>query len=486
LVCVVSVPQKVVFKIIGRRRDSLGLTGRTLNLKSFFLSLLIVEACCRGMASDWATFLGPHSNGTSDETGLLDSFPTNGPVIQWSRKLGTGYGAPSVFGDRLIVHHRLENEEIVEALNPTNGESIWHYGYPSRFQDPYGYNNGPRSSPLIHEGRCYTFGAEGKLLCLELLTGKMVWQINTAAVWDIPPAFFGVGTSPIMVDNKLIVMVGGQTNSCVVALEPGTGKILWEAVGQKNWEGQPMFGWPGQPFVKWRPTEKQASYSTPVSATIHGKHHLLCLTRQGLVSLNPTNGAVNFSFWFRSPANDSVNAMMPIVSGDLIFVSAAYYRIGSVLLRVHADGQAFDEIWRGTGLEMHWSTPILNDGFLYGFSGRNEPDAHFRCAEFLTGKVAWDRDESWPIHSSPTPAVFGRGSCLRADGKLWALGEGGLLGIFKLSSKACEEVCRAQVPGLHHPCWAAPVLANKRLYLRSEDRLVCLNIASSEKPQSKP
>ena len=97
--------------------------------------------------------------------------------------------------------------------------------------------------------------------------------------------------------------------------------------------------------------------------------------------------------------------------------------------------------------------------------------------EFKTGKLLWERDESWPPHSTPTPGVFGRGSCVLADGKLIVLGEGGLLGLFKLNPKEPEEICRFQVPQLHYACWAAPVLSRKRLYLRSEDRLVCFSVA---------
>jgi len=97
--------------------------------------------------------------------------------------------------------------------------------------------------------------------------------------------------------------------------------------------------------------------------------------------------------------------------------------------------------------------------------------------EFKTGKLMWDRDEHWAPHSSPQPNVYGRGSCTLADGKLIVIGEGGLLGLFKTKPEKDEEISRYQVPQLHHPCWAAPVLANGKLYLRSEDRLVCLDLA---------
>jgi hypothetical protein len=196
-----------------------------------------------------------------------------------------------------------------------------------------------------------------------------------------------------------------------------------------------------------------------------------------LVSLDPKTGEVNFSFWFRSRVNDSVNAMSPVVVDDLIFISAAYYKIGSVLLRVNPDGKSVEEVWRDTTLELHWTTPIYLDGYLYASSGRNEPDARMRCAELKTGKLMWDQDESWPPHSTRTPSVYGRASSILADGKLITLGEGGMLGLFKPNTLKPEETCRFQVPQLHYPCWAAPVLSRKKLYLRDEDHLVCLDLA---------
>ena len=444
-----------------------------------FLSLLYAS-CGAEITQDWPQFLGPLANGTSGEVGLLDHWTTNaGPKLLWEKKIGTGYSAPSVRGQFLILHHRVGREEIVEALEPETGKTRWQFSYPSQFVDPYGYNNGPRSTPLLTSEHCYTFGAEGKLLCLELSTGKLVWHRDTGVEWNVPAAFFGVGSSPILEGDRLLVMVGGQPNAGMVAFDPNTGRTLWESVGEKNWQGLPMFGWPGEAKVRWLSWEKQASYATPVACTIHGQRHVLCLMRQGLVSLNPTNGAVRFSYWFRSRVNDSVNAMNPVVRDDLILLSAAYYKIGSVLLRVKPGGNEVEPAWRDTVLEVHWSTPIYHDGYVYVFSGRNEPDAHFRCVEFKTGKLAWDRDEHWIPHSTDQPQVYGRGSCIIADGKLIVLGEGGLLGLFKPDPHGPEELCRFQVPQLHYPCWAAPVLSRKRLYLRSEDRLVCLDMKNS-------
>jgi outer membrane protein assembly factor BamB len=442
--------------------------------------LVLALGSSRAGAADWPRFLGPAGNATSPETGLLNTFPAGGPRRVWGRDVGTGYAAPSVYQGQLILHHRLGNDEIVESLDAVNGRTGWSHTNTTTYQDPYGYNNGPRCTPTITQDRVYTFGVEGRLLCLDRGAGKVVWENDTGTQWQVPQPFFGVGSTPLLEEGRLFVMVGGQPNSGVVAFDARTGKVLWENVGQKNWDGLRKVGWPGEPAIQWQSWEKQASYASPVTATIHGRRHLLCLMRQGLVSLNPTNGEVNFSFWFRSRVNDSVNAMNPVVMDDLVLISAAYYRVGTVVLKVHPDGRGVDEVWRSTSLETHWMTPVLKEGQLYAFSGRNEPDARVRCVDLRTGAVRWDRDESWPPHSMEQPPVFGRGSFILADDKLIALGEGGLLGMFKPTPESLVETCRFQVPDLKYPCWAAPVLSDRRLYLRNEHRLVCYDFTRPE------
>ena len=446
------------------------------------------------LASDWPQFLGPKRDGTSDETGLATRVPSNGFPVLWEKAVGKGYSAPSVQAGKLILFQREGEEESVSALDAGTGAPLWRYAYSSHYRDPYGYNNGPRAAPLISTNRVYTFGAEGRLICLNLSDGHLVWQRDTATDFLVPEAFFGVGSSPLIDDGRLYVMAGGQPNSGMVALDPGTGKTLWESTGQACWDGITTAGWRSERHYRWSGAEKLASYSSPIVATIQGRKLLLCFMRQGLAALNPTNGAVQFVRWFQSEANDSVNAMTPVVQGDDILISAAYYSMGSVLLHVKQEATNYSEVWhqpRNPGLRdpetgraveavlgMHWSQPILIDGYLYGFTGRNEPDAYFRCVEWETGRKMWERDERWAPHSTEQPLVMGRGSLIYADHRLIALGEGGILAMYKPSPKGCEELGRWQVPSLQHPSWAGPVLSGRRLYLRSEDRLVCLDLAA--------
>ena len=445
-------------------------------------------------ADDWPQFLGPTRNGVSQETGLLDHWPTNGPPLVWEKPVGAGYGAPSVRGAVLVLHHRRGDGEIVEAMSAASGRTLWRHADPVRFRDPYGYNNGPRCTPLLTTNRCYTFGAAGRLLCLNLADGRMIWARETSREWRVPPAFFGVGSSPLLEGNRLIVMVGGQPEAGVVALDPATGRTLWESVGRSTWDGATTLGWPSpRPYV-WTGKEQQASYASPVAATFHGRRHLLCFMRQGLVSLDPADGSVRFKRWFRARVRESVNAMTPVIADGAVLISAAYYRVGAVLLRPGAEGHSFTEVWRSppsptardtqTGrlaepaLEIHWSTPIVREGFIYAFNGRSEFDASLRCVEWRTGRVRWNRDESWRRRRAAQPPVYGRGSMICAEGRLIVLGEGGRVGLFRPDSRRPSELSAWQVPPLHYPCWTAPILAHRKLYLRGEDRLLCFDLAA--------
>jgi len=443
---------------------------------------------------DWPIFLGPRGTGESGETGLLEEWPEEGPPILWSKNIGVGYSAPSVRGNRLVFHHRQGREEIVECVRADTGDPLWKHALPTEYRDPYGYNDGPRCTPLLTETRCYTFGAEGKLLCVDLESGNQIWLRDTLKDFQVPQAFFGVGCTPILEGNLIIALVGGQPNSGVVAFDAETGKTVWESVGRDTWEGAET-GWSSPAKYRWTGDEMVASYSSPVAATIHGHRHVLCLMRQGLVSVDPKDGHVNFKYWFMSRDYESVNAARPVVIGDRIFLTAAY-NVGSALLEVNQDGRGIREVWRNPrNLLAHWSTPIAIGEHIYGFSGRHENEGELRCLDIATGKVAWqsngfsgslddleqdrftgairDRKTGKTI---PFP-FYGRGSKILADGKFIILGERGTLALARVSSEKLEEISRASYPQISYPAWAAPVLSRKRLYLRDEHSLVCLDLA---------
>ena len=466
---------------------------RLLVLCYLFASPISAFAQDAREGTDWPWFLGPDHTGVSSETNLLTEWPDEGPPLLWSKKVGTGFSAPSVRGSRLVLHHRKADKELTQCFDAATGQQKWGYDTPSDFVDPYKYNNGPRCSPVLSQDHCYTLGAAGHLACLELETGKKVWSKNLADDYKIPRAFFGVGCTPILEGNKLIVLVGGQDNSGVVAFDSKTGNQLWKAVGKKTWDGVQT---PKRGPYKWTGTEQVVSYSSPVAATINGKRHILCLTRQGLVSLDPETGTENFKYWFRAVVHESVNAARPVVIGDQILLSAAY-RMGSVLLQVNSTGDGVSEVWKNNkNLLAHWSTPIVVDGYVYGFSGRHENEGELRCVDLKTGTVKWsstgddpetmgkvviDKESKQYVNQKTGKTVprpyFGRGSKIRVGDKFIILGERGLLASAKINPEKYEEISRTEFKQIHQPSWTAPVLSRGRLFLRCEDALICLDLA---------
>lgn len=445
---------------------------------------------------DWPCFLGPRHDGTSSETGLLEAWPEQGPPLVWEKDVGTGYSAPSVRGERLVYHHRIGREEIVQCVNASTGRNLWMHRYPSSFVDPYGYNNGPRCSPILTESHCYTFGAQGVLLCLTLADGQPVWMRKLQEEMTIPDGFFGVGATPVLEGDRLIVAAGGQPNSGLIAVDAATGETLWESVGQETWDGsatdsrlRPVYDWTGEEMV--------VSYSSPIVATLHGRRHVLALMRQGLVSVDPQTGEENFHYWFQSEVHESVNAAVPVVVDDTILLSSAY-QVGAARLKVQPDGKGVQELWRDRrNLQTHWSTSIYRDGHYYGFSGRHDYEATLRCLDAETGAVVWEtdgfgrpftdlrqvaRDEFEDVVNKvriPTP-FYGRGSKIMVEDKFIVLSEYGLLALLRVNPERWEEISRFKPPRMQYPSWAAPVLSRGYLYLRCEDSLLCYDLKAPE------
>jgi outer membrane protein assembly factor BamB len=395
--------------------------------------LAVLTASTR--AADWPQFRGPQRDGISAETGLLKSWPAKGPPVLWQTKLGPGFSGPVVLGRRLVVFYRDGDKEVVACRDALRGKPLWKYSYPTAYQDDFGKGDGPRSTPLVSGNHVYTLGAEGNLLCLTLDGGKKVWARQINEDYGVRKNFFGVGTTPLIEGKRLLVNVGAN-GAGIVAFDGDTGKEAWKA------------------------TSDGASYSSPVAATIDGVRHVLFLTRDGIVSLDPANGKVRFRKRWRARFAASVNAATPLVVGTKLFVSASY-NTGAILLRIKKNGT--EEIWKGDNiLSNHYETSIYHRGFLYGFDGRQESGARLRCVELETGKVRWTKRD------------FGCGSMILAEGNLLILTETGDLVLVEATPQAYRE--KSRFAALTGPCRAPPALANGRLYVRDDKRLVCLDL----------
>jgi outer membrane protein assembly factor BamB len=392
-------------------------------LCGFFLFGLSVSA------HDWPQFLGPQRNGVYTGPPLTTSFPAGGPKKAWQKNIGTGFAGPIVAGDRLILFHRVNDEEVVDALDAKTGAPRWHYAYKTSYRDDFGFDEGPRAVPVVAQNRVYTFGAEGQMRALDLASGKEIWAVDTMRRFHVRKGYFGAAGSPLVEDGRVIANVGGDNNAGIVALNADTGAVLWTA------------------------TNHEASYSSAVSATFGGRKSAVFFTRQGLVALDPANGAVRFQKSWRSRSQASVNAASPVIAGDLIFVSATY-ETGAALLRVKDD--ALSDLWSSDeAMSNHYATSVLHNGVLYGFHGRQEFNPSFRAVDLNTGKVRWSEDR------------FRAGTVTLAADKLVILRETGELVLADASPQAFRPIARAQI--LPPTLRAYPAIADGFLYVRNSD-----------------
>lgn len=421
------------------------------------------------VVSDWPRFLGPQDDASSPETHLLERLPEGGPVRVWEMEKGNSYTSPVAAGGKLVVFNRFGDEEVVQALDPETGRQFWEFRYPVDYRDRYGFNNGPRASAVIAEGRVFVLGVASTLTCLDLAGGTKLWQRQLAEEFDRLPYFFGHGCAPVVHGGRVIVPLGTSDGLSVAAFDVVTGRLAW---GTRH--------------------EWQAGYASPVVATMRGKPRLLVFAGDdsdppvgGLLCIDPENGDLHDAFPWRPDKYESVNGSTPVVlDGDRVFVSATYDK-GGAMLRLGEDLK-WEELWRSPGFGMHWMTPLALDGVLYGYHGRNEPDALLKAVDAASGKELWQADPEWAI---PGPGgrdyrmKYFRGSLLRADGRVWALGEFGTLGLVRLTREGLEEIERAQL-FVARATWSLPVLHRGLLFVAQHEpdmegrppRLICYDL----------
>src|SRR5262247_3296252 len=248
---------------------------------------------------DWPQFLGPDRNGTYSGPPLSETWGASGPKVVWRKQVGQGFAGPAVVQGRVLLFHRVGNNETLESLDAKTGASQWQYTYPTSYRDDFGFDEGPRAVPVVADGVVYTFGAEGQLHAVDLAKGTRLWSEDTMKRFGVPKGFFGAAGSPLVEDGRVIANIGGA-KAGIVAFEAKTGKVLWSA------------------------TDDAASYSSGIGATIAGRRYAVFLTRNGLVGLDPGGGQVRFQRPWRARQAASVNAATPVINGDQIFLSAEY------------------------------------------------------------------------------------------------------------------------------------------------------------------
>jgi outer membrane protein assembly factor BamB len=357
----------------------------------------------------------------------------------WSANVGSGYSGPAVVNGKVILFHRVDDQERVEAFDAQTGKSLWKADFDANYRGGIDPNVGPRCVPVVHDKQVFVFGADGDLHCVALDTGKALWSRSLYEDYDADRGYFGAGSTPIVVDGRLLVNVGAR-GAGIVALDLKTGKTLWKA------------------------TDEDASYAAPTATRVNGAPQGLFVTRYNALLVDPRTGETHklLPFGKRGP---TVNAATPILNGNKLFLTASY-GVGAVRTALGKNGAS--QIWANDeSLSSQYATPIERDGYLYGIHGREDIGvAELRCIEAATGRVQWSKEG------------FGVAHAILAGDKLLLECVDGRLVLIAADPQAYRELASATIAS--DPLRALPALSNGRLYIRttpaSGGKLMCLQV----------
>lgn len=398
-------------------------------------------------ASDWPQILGPGRDGVAVQETLHEEWPADGPRVLWKASVGGGFSGIAVAGERAVAFVREADQEIVRCYDAATGKVQWESATECFYQGGVSEDKGPRCVPLISSDRIYTLGVQGLLRCLSLTDGNELWKRDTTRDFKPLEGYFGVGSTPVLYKDRLIVNVGGREQASIVAFSTEDGSTVWKSF------------------------QDNASYSSPVIATFDGADTAIVVTRLNVAGLNPQTGEVLFSvpFGARGP---TVNGATPVVTGSQIFLSASY-NIGSLLLKV--SGGKATEVWRNEELlATQYATAVpLKPGsnVLFAVDGRQDAgrsSSQLKCLDISSQKVLWAEDG------------FDYGSLIRVNDELLFLTCGGELIRAGASPTGYREISRATVLNPMDRGYRLPALSNGRLFVRDEDTLKCLEVGPTK------
>ena len=426
-------------------------------------------------ADDWPQWMGPQRDGVWRETGIAKTFPEGGPRFRWRAKIGGGYAGPAVVGDRVYVtdkqlpqgeadpsnpfeRTRRQAKERVLCLNDSDGSVVWKHEY----ECPYtvSYPAGPRTTPVVRDGRVYTLGSEGHLFCLNSTTGEVIWSKNFQTDYGRAQSpVWGYSANPLLDGNQLICLVGGQ-GTAVVAFNSETGQELWRSLDDES--------------------EHAAGYSSPVIVEAGGQRQLIVWHPSALCSLNPETGKLFWQEPFTSKSGLSVAT--PRVNGNLLFISAFYD--GSLLMKLDPQQPLATKVWRRQGpservtdsLHCLISTPVIEGDHIYGVCSYGE----LRCLDLKTGDRIWSTFDA----TSKESARWGTAFLVKHEDRYFLFSEGGDLIIARLTPEKYDEIGRAHLLDPTGPSqrrevvWSHPAFANRNVYARNDREIVSVSLAA--------
>ncbi len=451
------------------------------------------------VVTDWPRFLGPKDDASSPEKPLLKDWPPGGPKKVWEVAMGEGYTSPALAGDRCVIFHAVEGREMIECLHRETGKRFWVFDYPIEYRDRYGFAEGPRASPVIADGVVVTLGVTSRVHALELETGKLLWDIDLRQRYRVPQDFFGAGSSPLILDGKVIVNVGGkaaafdESDSRKERSEKLASKGVSVAAfdltnGEEKWQVEDEWG---------------ASYASPIPAVLHGRTKVLVYAGGesdpavgGLLCIDPASGELHDRFPWRDEEYIQATGTSPVVipGKNRAFITTCYPKgrpLGGVMVEYDESFRA-KEVWKSDRISVHWMNPVYKDGFLYAIDGERENNSRLVCVNADTGEEVWEEVLTWEDRelgamqgrSGAMKLGILRASLLCTGDTFLCLGEVGSLMRLRLSPEGCEIEQQAQLFYALNT-WSLPALSHGLLYVRQESedllrqsgpRMVCYDL----------
>jgi outer membrane protein assembly factor BamB len=379
----------------------------------------------------WTNYRGPARDGRYDEQPIRTNWQ-GGLQQLWKQPSGGGYSSFSVADGVAYTIEQRRGQEVVAAYNVENGRELWTNAWDANFTDSTG--DGPRATPTWHEGRLYALGALGELRCLDARTGRLVWSKNILKDNGASNISWGMAASPLVFDDKVIVIPGGANGKSVVAYNARTGAHAWGALGDA------------------------ASYTSPMLVTLAGRRQVLAVTARRVAGLSPEDGTVLWDFpWANS---NGINVAQPIVTGPNRFFVSAGYGKGAALVEVADAGGKLSvaPVWERASMKNKFNSSVLHEGHVYGLD-----EGMLTCVDVETGQQKWKA------------RGYGYGQVVAASGHLIVTTEEGEIALVRATPAGHTELAR--FPALEGRTWNVPAIANGRLLVRNATQMACYKLS---------
>ncbi|MFV0271576.1 MAG: PQQ-binding-like beta-propeller repeat protein [Macellibacteroides fermentans] len=422
---------------------------KTSDQKKKFCYLGVALACLVTVevtAQSPYSWRGPERNGNYHETGLLKTWPTEGPALIWETlDAGKGYSSPVVFGDHLYVTGMNEDEtkEIFSAYTLT-GKKIYEIVYGSPWDKTYPET---RTTPTIEGNKAYVISGAGEIVCINIKDGAIVWKVDGANEFKRKTGIWGTSESPLVFDNKVIYTPGGDVTT-MVALNAETGKVVWKS----------------------KPLGENGTYVSPLLIMHNGKKKIIAVTGHNVVGVHPETGNIEWTFndWGSKDAGrENIATNTPIYDNGFLFFSFGY-DIGAFMLKLNVDATNASLVWRNNDLDTHHGGFVLHNGIVFGSNWINNNQGNWVAVDWKTGKTFYD---------NPWSGGKGKGSIVAADNMLYCYDERrGTVGLVKPNTEKFDVVSEFRVTKGEGPHWAHPVIQNGVLYIRHGNALMAYKI----------